>query len=97
MGVLLSANWALANELGTKGREGLHMGVVNLATTAGAAAAKAMGPGIDLLNQSSDGAGYEALLISSGSLFLVGAFLLMPLKVETPITMSPAQSPEDAG
>ena len=58
---------------------------------------KAMGPGIDLLNQRSDGAGYEALLISSASLFLAGAFLLMPLKVETPITTSPAQSPEDAG
>jgi len=97
IGALLSVNWALANELGTQGREGLHMGVVNLATTAGAAAAKAMGPGIDLLNQTSDGAGWNALLITSSALFLLGALLLMPLKVETPIALSPAQSPEEVG
>ncbi len=96
IGVLLSANWALANELGTQGREGLHMGVVNLATTAGAAA-KAMGPGIDLLNQSSNGAGWNALLITSAALFLTGALLLMPLKVITPVVLSQAQSPEEAG
>lgn len=94
IGVLLSANWALANEMGTQGREALHMGVVNLATTAGAAAAKAMGPGIDLLNQRSDGAGYQALLIACATLFLAGAFMLMPLQVETSISLSEAQSPE---
>ena len=96
VGTLLSSNWALANELGTQGREGLHMGVVNLATTAGAAAAKAMGPGIDLLNHNANGAGFNALLITCATLFMIGALLLMPLKVITPIPFSPAQSPEDA-
>lgn len=81
IGTLLSANWALANELGTQGREALHMGMVNLATTGGSAAAKLMGPGIDLLNQASDGAGYKALLITCGALFIIGAVLLMPLKI----------------
>ena len=45
IGVLLSSNWALANELGTKGREALHMGVVNLATTGGSAASQDVGAG----------------------------------------------------
>ena len=33
IGALLSANWALANDLSTQGREGFHMGIVNLSTT----------------------------------------------------------------
>ncbi len=95
IGVLLSANWALANELGTRGREALHMGMVNLATTGGSAAAKVMGPGIDLLNRISEGRGYDALLITCSALFILGALLLMPLKV-VDTTGYPAQSPEQA-
>ena len=81
IGVLLSSNWALANDLGTRGREGLHIGIVNLATTGGSAAAKALGPGIDLLNRISEGRGYDALLVCCGALFLLGGLLLLPLKV----------------
>jgi MFS-type transporter involved in bile tolerance (Atg22 family) len=80
VGVLLSSNWALANDLGTTGREGLHMGIVNLATTGGAALSRLMGPGIDLINRISEGAGYSALLITCGLLFVVGALILMPLR-----------------
>ena len=82
IGILLSSNWALANDLGTSGREGQHMGIVNLATTGGAAASKLMGPGIDLLNRVSDGCGYDALLITASTLFVVGAILVMPLRVQ---------------
>ena len=85
IGMLLSSNWALANDLGTGGKEGLHMGIVNLATTGGAAASKLMGPGIDLLNNRvSDGSGYDALLITSSTLFVIGAILVIPLKVQAP-------------
>lgn len=80
VGAFLSSNWALANELGSTGREGLHMGIVNLATTGGAAVSKLMGPAIDLLNRISEGSGYSALLITCGLLFVVGALLLMPLR-----------------
>ena len=97
IGALLSSNWALANDLGTSGKEGLHMGIVNLATTGGAAAAKLMGPGIDLLNRISDGRGYDALLITSSTLFVLGALLLMPLRVETPETYTVTQTPGGAG
>jgi MFS-type transporter involved in bile tolerance (Atg22 family) len=88
VGALLSSNWALANELGTTGREGLHMGIVNLATTGGAALSKLMGPGIDLINRISDGLGYSALLIACGLLFVVGALILMPLREDARGTLS---------
>ena len=90
VGALLSANWALANDLGTSGREAMHMGLVNLATIGGAAVAKVLGPGIDLLNRlqptveilgfSHAFSGYSALLVGCGVLFMAGALVLMPLK-----------------
>ena len=46
VGVLLSASWALANELGTVGREAQHMSIVTIATVRGAALAKMLGPGV---------------------------------------------------
>ncbi len=91
-GALLSADWALANELGTSGREALHMGIINLANIGGAALAKLFGPGIDAINRleptvhllglSYSFTGYSALLLSCGVLFLGGALLLLPLKPE---------------
>jgi len=80
VGALLSSNWALANEMGTAGKEALHMGVVNLATIGGAASAKMLGPGVDLLNRASPASGYSALLIGCAVMFVVGGILLMPLK-----------------
>ena len=80
VGTLLSANWALANELADESHAGLHMGIVNLATIGGAATAKLLGPGIDALNRISGDLGYQVLIAGSAGLFLVGALLLMPLK-----------------
>ena len=83
VGVLLSANWALANELADESQAGLHIGIVNLATIGGAAAAKLLGPIIDAMNQipgRSDGFGYQVLISADAAFFLVGALLLMPLK-----------------
>ncbi len=80
VGTLLSANWALANELGSQRQAGLHMGIVNLATIGGSALAKLLGPGIDLLNRASENLGYQTLLIGCAGLFLAGAIILMPVK-----------------
>ena len=80
VGTLLSANWALANELADDGQAGLHMGIVNMATIGGAAMAKLLGPGIDALNRISGDLGYQVLIASSAGLFVLGAMLLMPLK-----------------
>jgi len=100
IGTLLSANWAMANDLGTSGREALHMGFVNLATITGSALAKVAGPGIDLLNRLEPTvlfldhnytiSGYSALLIGCGLLFLAGAFLLLPLKIDSQARVSPS-------
>ena len=79
VGVMMSVGWALANELGAEGREGQHMGIVNLATIGGAASAKLLGPGVDLLNLTGSGAGYSALLIGCGLAFLAAALLILPI------------------
>ena len=84
VGVVLTANWALANELGAAGREGQHIGLVSLATIGGAATAKLMGPGVDLLNLASPGAGYTALLLGAGLFFLIGALFLLPVRAHPP-------------
>jgi MFS family permease len=83
VGVLLSANWALANELADESQAGLHIGIINLATIGGATAAKFLGPIIDALNQipgRSDAFGYQVLITADAAFFLIGALLLMPLK-----------------
>ena len=83
VGVLLSANWALANELADENHAGLHMGIVNLASIGGAATAKLLGPGIDALNRipgRPDDFGYQVLIAGSAAFFIIGAALLMPLK-----------------
>ena len=78
---VLSASWAMANELGTEGREGQHMGIVNLATIGGAASAKLLGPGVDLLNLASPGLGYSGLLVGCGAAFVIGALLILPVNL----------------
>ena len=80
VGALLSANWAMANELADQENAGLHIGIVNLSTIGGAAIAKLLGPGIDLLNHVSDDLGYRALIAGCAALFLAGAVLLLPVK-----------------
>ncbi|MEC9290153.1 MAG: MFS transporter, partial [Chloroflexota bacterium] len=83
IGVLLSAHWAVANELAEQDQAGLHMGIVNLATIGGAAIAKMLGPGIDALNRipgRADDFGYQVLIAGAGALFVIGALMLMPLK-----------------
>ncbi len=80
IGPVLSASWALANELALPGREGRHMAIVNLATIGGAAFSKTLGPLVDLSNKLvSTGAGYAGLLVIGAALFILGSILLLPL------------------
>ena len=83
IGPVLSASWALANELALPGREGRHMAIVNLATIGGAAFSKTLGPLVDLSNNLvSTGAGYAGLLIIGAALFILGSILLLPLNLK---------------
>ena len=79
-GTLLSANWALANEMGDERRAGTHIGIVNLSTIGGAALPRLFGPGIDLLNHTSEDLGYQTLIAGCAALFLAGAITLLPVK-----------------
>jgi MFS family permease len=101
-GTLLSANWALANELGDEQRAGTHIGIVNLSTIGGAALPRLFGPGIDLLNHTSEDLGYQALIAGCAALFVAGALILLPVNPtaegaagqdETP-EQTPASPPE---
>ena len=78
-GALLSANWALANELGDEQQAGTHIGIVNLSTIGGAALPRLFGPGIDLLNHTTEDLGYQALIVGCAALFVAGALTLLPV------------------
>ena len=75
-GTLLSASWALANEMGDEQQAGTHIGIVNLSTIGGAALPRLFGPGIDLLNHTSEDLGYRALIAGCAALFVAGAIAL---------------------
>ena len=79
-GTLLSASWALANEMADERRAGTHIGIVNLSTIGGAALPRLFGPGIDLLNHTSDDLGYRALIAGCAALFVAGALTLLPVQ-----------------
>ena len=79
VGALLSANWALANELGDEQQAGVHIGIVNLSTIGGAAVARLLGPGIDLLNLTAEDLGYRVLISGCAALFVAGAVTVLPV------------------
>ena len=89
VGALLSANWALANELGDERHAGVHIGIVNLSTIGGAAMARVLGPGIDLLNLTGEDLGYQALIAGCAALFIAGAVTVLPV--------DPARLEQEAG
>ena len=85
VGMILTSHWAMANDLGTPGREAQHMGIVNLGTLFGAAGAKAIGPLPDLVTVwFGPGYGYTALLGASALLFIIGAVLLLKVRLDHP-------------
>ena len=93
-GMLLSASWALANEMGDEQHAGTHIGIVNLSTIGGAALPRLFGPGIDLLNHTSEDLGYRALIIGCAALFVAGALAILPVnpaRTEAAIQQEPAE------
>ena len=90
-GTLLSASWALANEMGDEQRAGTHIGIVNLSTIGGAALPRLFGPGIDLLNHTSEDLGYRTLIGVCAALFVAGAIAILPVD---PARIESAPQPE---
>jgi MFS family permease len=78
IGLFLSANWALANDLAPAGEAGKYLGLTNLATAGAGALSRLAGPGIDLLNAAQPGSywGYDGLFIGAALLALLSLFVL---------------------
>jgi MFS family permease len=78
MGIYITANWALANDLAPAGEAGKFLGLTNLATAGAQAISRLTGPGIDWLNASRPGQnlGYVALFVGAAVLSLVSLIAL---------------------
>lgn len=79
LGIFLSTNWALANEMAPAGDTGKYMGLTNLATAGSAAVARLEGPMTDVLNNAAPGQwwGWTALFAVSALLMLLSAVALL--------------------
>ncbi|HEY4721766.1 MAG TPA: MFS transporter, partial [Anaerolineae bacterium] len=86
IGLFITSNWALANQLAPAAEAGKFMGLTNLATADSGALGRLEGPLIDLLNNSFPGvfAGYFMLFGFGAFCTLVSVFLLA--KVETVVS-----------
>jgi MFS family permease len=78
IGVFITANWALANDLAPQGQAGKFLGLTNLATAGSGAISRLTGPGIDWLNalRPGDNLGYDALFIGAAVLALLSLLAL---------------------
>jgi Na+/melibiose symporter-like transporter len=80
IGAFNSANWALATDLVPKGREARYLGIANMATTGGAALARAIGPLIDFFNNRAPLSGYNVMLLFCIAYFVIGAGLVFKVR-----------------
>lgn len=79
IGLFLTSNWAMANELAPLEEAGKFLGLTNLATAGAGVIGRLEGPVIDLLNHASPGAwwGYMALFITGAICLFASALLLV--------------------
>jgi MFS family permease len=78
LGIFLSVNWALANQMAPKGDFGKYVGLTNIATAGSAAVARLEGPMIDYFNNSVPGHwwGWTVLFAVSAVLMLASALVI---------------------
>ncbi len=89
-GAFACANWALATDLVAPGEEARYLGITNIATAGGGAIVGLMGLLIDVFNTGIPGRGYQFMLATCFVCLLVGALLV--LKVKIPKKNTPAES-----
>jgi MFS family permease len=79
MGLFLTANWALANQLAPGNEAGKYMGLTNIATAGAGAFGRLWGPILDGLNNArvGDWLGYKAMFIFGTICALLSILLLM--------------------
>jgi MFS family permease len=78
IGLFISANWALANDLAPAGQAGKFLGLTNIATAGAAAISRLAGPGIDALNAFRPGSyfGYDGLFLGTAFFALLSLIVL---------------------
>lgn len=81
IGLFITANWALANDLAPPSEAGKFLGLTNLATAGAAALSRLAGPGIDALNAWRPGEhlGYAGLFFGASLVALLSLLLLRGL------------------
>jgi MFS family permease len=86
LGIFLSVNWALANQMAPKGDFGKYIGLTNLATAGSAAVARLEGPMTDVLNNAAPGHwwGWTALFAISAILMLASGLAVAKIKEQNP-------------
>jgi MFS family permease len=79
IGLFLTANWALCNQLAPSDQAGKFLGLTNLATAGAGAIGRLEGPLIDLGNNANPGVwwGYTGLFLSGALCILLSAILLV--------------------
>jgi len=89
IGLFLTANWALANELAPPAEAGKFLGLTNLATAGAGAIGRLEGPFIDLMNNARPGAwwGYAGLFLTGTVCIAISALLLTKVR----LAATPAQ------
>ncbi|HET6845343.1 MAG TPA: MFS transporter [Anaerolineales bacterium] len=82
MGLFLTANWALANQMAPVADAGRHLGLANIATAGAAALARLEGPAVDWLNAGQPGTwrGYQAIFVFGAACFLLSTWFLTKLR-----------------
>lgn len=78
LGIFLSTNWALANQMAPASETGKYIGLTNIATAGSAAIARLEGPMIDGFNNAAPGQwwGWTVLFLVSAILMLASAWAL---------------------
>ena len=79
-GGFMSANWAMATDLVSKGEEARYLGLTNLATGGSCAVAAFAGPIIDLLNVYGANLGYQIVMLSCIIFSVVSSLLVLKIK-----------------
>ena len=84
MGLFLTANWALANQLAPSNEAGKYLGLTNIATAGAGALGRLWGPVLDALYnaRAGDWLGYKAMFIFGTICALLSIFLLV--RIPTP-------------
>jgi MFS family permease len=92
IGLFLTANWALANELAPPAEAGKFLGLTNLATAGAGAIGRLEGPFIDLLNNARPGAwwGYAGLFLAGTVCIAISALLLTKVRLASKLAQKPA-------